>query len=1035
MSGAPPLEPASGDDAGRDWSLPTDPSDYARFAPRPQEPLPQPPPKQPTLPTETQSHQTPKSPSHPLISSIIGTQIGPYVVETRIGGGAMASVYQARDTRDGLLVALKVLLPDADDNVRERFRQEARTVSVLDHPNIVHTLEVGHGINGLTYIAMQMVEGESLGELLERVRALNAVDSCAILAPIAEALAYAHGKSIVHRDVKPSNILLHPVQPGDPRGVRLSVLDYPVAPLLSDFGIARALDAPDLTSMGRTIGTPSYMSPEQCAGSREIDGRADIYSLGAVLYRCLVGRAPFVGTTTQILYAHVYEPVMLPEEVVQTLPPVVLSTLRTALAKEPDARFATAREMARSLTISAGPRPYSAVTVQRSEPDQSTMTMAEIESAPTTTSAQVIVPAPPVRRASTASAKPAGVPVVPAVAQSGANFAAQTNTPRQPFVAQQQPSPAAKAVTAPLTASNGSGKKSGRMLPWIVGLVVAIPLFVALGFAAAALLDMGPFTARSTPAPTLIAVGGLESTPTALVVTPNAANQASATPDEPATDAPAAVATPAETTPGATATEEIPTPVTPAPTATQGETDDATATPDDQTTETPGPTPVGNIASFWEDAQAFYDERDWESALQWLTLVQRIDPEFEKDAVETMRSDILVQLGADATTRGDLDTAQLYFEEAQQLNPTNLSLTSLQRATTAWLEAEPEERETPARTLQLAHSVYGQSLARRGRVCDAADFLAAAASLREDATVSTQATTFANSCQELLATAAHDKLLEEVGGRIIYSTQVGDGHYRIYIAQVGPDPVSAFVVDNGRQPALAADGNRIAFHNTQNGAPGIYGFGLGLGLDPNARTVRYTTEEDDARDAPPSWNLSGSRLVFASGNESGSTLYSTSSDDSGERSQLTQGFTPAWSWSANWIAYNGTDESGQEQGLWVIRPDGSGRLRLTDNGTDMRPAWSRDSLKIAFMSNGRSGNWDIFTVSTETGAIVQITNDGAQDGMPTFSPDGEYIAFASDRGGVWNIWMAPADGGEATLLMPIEGALTNWLEHGLQWAN
>lgn len=87
------------------------------------------------------------------------------------------------------------------------------------------------------------------------------------------------------------------------------------------------------------------------------------------------------------------------------------------------------------------------------------------------------------------------------------------------------------------------------------------------------------------------------------------------------------------------------------------------------------------------------------------------------------------------------------------------------------------------------------------------------------------------------------------------------------------------------------------------------------------------------------------------------------------------------------------------------------------------------------MSNGRSGNWDIYTVSTETGAIVQITNDGAQDGMPTFSPDGEYIAFASDRGGVWNIWMAPSTGGEATLLMPIEGALTNWLEHGLQWAN
>src|SRR5690606_21305587 len=103
-----------------------------------------------------------------------------------------------------------------------------------------------------------------------------------LLEPIARALAFAHEQGVVHRDVKPGNILMRPASPGTPNSVQLEELEYPVVPLLTDFGIARALDAPELTNMGRTVGTPAYMAPEQCAGSREVDGRADIYALGAV---------------------------------------------------------------------------------------------------------------------------------------------------------------------------------------------------------------------------------------------------------------------------------------------------------------------------------------------------------------------------------------------------------------------------------------------------------------------------------------------------------------------------------------------------------------------------------------------------------------------------------------------------------------------------------------------------------------------------------------------------------------------------------
>ena len=263
-----------------------------------------------------------------------------YRVVDRLGGGAMATVYRAVDIESNQEVALKVLAPGADDILRERFRVEARTVSVLSHPHIVQTLRVGQVQNGFPYIAMELVEGDSLATLLERQNQLSVADSCLLLEPIARALSYAHSHHVVHRDVKPSNILLRHVPPGTPNSIQLAALPTPIIPLLSDFGIARALDAPELTTVGRTIGTPAYMSPEQCAGTRNLDGRADIYSLATVLYRCLVGRPPFMGATTQILHAHVYEALTIPELVAQILPPAMLSILQRALQKNPDDRYA-----------------------------------------------------------------------------------------------------------------------------------------------------------------------------------------------------------------------------------------------------------------------------------------------------------------------------------------------------------------------------------------------------------------------------------------------------------------------------------------------------------------------------------------------------------------------------------------------------------------------------------------------------------------------------------------------------------------------
>ena len=319
----------------------------------------------------------------PASHYLTGCQIGRYLVGKRLGSGGAASVYQAYDQIQERTVALKILSPGADEAVRNRFQLEARTVASLKHPHIVQTLQVGDATaDGTAYIAMELVEGDSLAQLLQRRGRLSVAESCNLLAPIARALDYAHQQDIVHRDVKPSNILLRPVDPGAFAGVPTDTLsasavheaeqiligsqssaeysvgrsdfELPVAPLLSDFGIARALDMPELTNEGRTIGTPAYMAPEQCASSREVTGRADIYALGAVLYRCLVGRPPFTGSTTQILHAHVYAPLSLPDDLLASLPPGLVDVLRRSLAKNPLDRYASAREVADDLTAIAG---------------------------------------------------------------------------------------------------------------------------------------------------------------------------------------------------------------------------------------------------------------------------------------------------------------------------------------------------------------------------------------------------------------------------------------------------------------------------------------------------------------------------------------------------------------------------------------------------------------------------------------------------------------------------------------------------------
>ncbi len=259
-----------------------------------------------------------------------------YRIERELGQGGMATVYLAHDLRHGRAVAIKVLKPDLAAVIgASRFLQEIRTIATLQHPHILGLLDSGDA-GGTAYFVMPYVEGESLRERLNREKQLPVPDAIRIASEAASALDYAHRHNVIHRDVKPENILLHDGQA-----------------LVADFGIALAASKAGgsrMTETGMSLGTPQYMSPEQAMGEREITARSDVYALGAVLYEMLVGDPPFTASTAQGIVAKVLteEPVP-PRRSRRAIPEAVEAAVLTALEKLPADRFGSAAEFAAAL--------------------------------------------------------------------------------------------------------------------------------------------------------------------------------------------------------------------------------------------------------------------------------------------------------------------------------------------------------------------------------------------------------------------------------------------------------------------------------------------------------------------------------------------------------------------------------------------------------------------------------------------------------------------------------------------------------------
>jgi serine/threonine-protein kinase len=939
-----------------------------------------------------------------------GRQLGPYALVERLGGGAMATVYRALDQRNGRAVAIKVLRPDADAVMRERFRREAETHTNLNHPNIVQILDVGQTPEGgttdtgLTYIAMELIDGPNLSEVMEETLRLSPADAARVLAPIAGALDYACRQGVIHRDVKPSNVLLRRVHDDTPNAVHIAALDVPVLPLLSDFGIARALDAPELTSVGRTIGTPTYMSPEQCADSHEIDGRSDLYSLGAVFYRCVVGRPPFSGSTTQILHAHVYDPLTIPDEVLSLLPPLAVSILRRTLAKDPNQRYADGGELAanlqRLIEFDTGSQPPTSV------PPETTATMPvlpALSSTPVAGQSTVLVPGPeplPVAAARTTTGSAAVVS--PTVAGVVLTYGA-------PEIPLQSPMPPRVVTTMPQV----STRPRRRWVGAVLGGVLAAAVLIFGGGLALNLLPnelVGSVPAALTPAGLL--------TPS---VTPTAASAALG-PTDPATTGslPVAAGTPGDGgDPGAATATVAPAAGQPPPAG-------------DTPTPPPIPTPAGDVRSYWADAEAAYQEGDWENALAYMTLARRINPRYQGDMGDRMLFESHVGLAADAISTGSLDAALEHLNTAATLRPEAGRVKNIQTALAALIAPGTLNILMARWTLATALGSYAQELLDAENPCAAAEQLQAAVTLMPvESSAKLLAATQAT-CAKARRDAAVRRELGQLTGRILYSTQEGDT-YRIYRAPAAAAAPSALLIANGTQPARQHTSNVVAFHSTAAGTEGIALFDVAAGLAPDGRSLQLTTDPGDARDAPPSWSGDDRSLVYANTDGDGRTrIYRVDVANPTAPQELGPGRDPAWSPAQDRIVFNGVNAEGGEPGLWLMNADGGNRQRLTDNGNDLRPVWTPDGTSVVFMSS-RDGNWEVYRLNLLTGDDTRLTTNGAQDGLPAVSPDGKWVAFASDRGGYWRIWVTALDGGQAQPLMAIDGVLTNWLEHAIQW--
>ena len=282
--------------------------------------------------------------------SLIGTTLtGKYRIDARLNEGGMGTVYRGTHVLMDKTVAIKVLRPSlaADEKIVARFSREARAASRISHPNALSVTDFGEDDSGHVFLVMEYLSGKTLKQLIRDEGPLPLARVVDITRQIGDALNAAHSQGVIHRDLKSDNIMLLDTMTGD----HAKVLDFGIAKINEPDG---AVDT-NLTAPNLVIGTPQYMSPEQCSQDSEIDARSDIYSLGVILYEMLVGHVPFsADSPTMVMMKHLQEPVPSVRDEREDLPDSVARVVARAMAKVPRNRYQSVAELVEDLTIASG---------------------------------------------------------------------------------------------------------------------------------------------------------------------------------------------------------------------------------------------------------------------------------------------------------------------------------------------------------------------------------------------------------------------------------------------------------------------------------------------------------------------------------------------------------------------------------------------------------------------------------------------------------------------------------------------------------
>jgi serine/threonine protein kinase len=506
----------------------------------------------------------------------VGDEFAGYRIEGVIRHGGMATVYQARHLVLQRPAALKVLAPALarDQRFRARFLGESRTAASLDHPHIVPIYDAGEA-HGVLYIAMRLIEGADLRTILDSEGRLEPRRAVTLLAQVASALDAAHARGLVHRDVKPSNILV-----ATPTGPDAAEQAY-----LADFGITKQLDAEGLTATSEFLGTIDYMSPEQIEGL-SLDGRADVYALGCVLHQCLTGTAPFTAdTVVGVMHAHLTRRPPRPSAADPSLPGGLDAVVGAALAKSPDERPSTCTALvdaARAALDSPRRRPAAPPFVPSLTPSPSPAP----PTSPSVVARRPPVPGAPATAAATSGAsapRPSGASAAgPSGASTGGASAAGTSgAARRPAAAVRPPTVRVPEAPPPARQRPG-GRTPGGVRRW-QALLAGVTALLLAGVVAAATVRgiQGPSTGNP----------GQQATGLLPLPTP--------TPPPPTATIPPPTATPtgAPAPPPASSQGPVVVPVTPSSTAEPRPTAGPTHRPGPTDTARPTPSPTSTPAA------------------------------------------------------------------------------------------------------------------------------------------------------------------------------------------------------------------------------------------------------------------------------------------------------------------------------------------------------------------------------------------------------------------------------------------------------